>query len=218
MFSFPDHCRVDKPLTIEKICKHVRLTKPLKAKFIEQVEQILWKYKLAADTLNLPARNSISEIHVLELTLRVKVFSIDIPTTIDKAVPYPLLFIVRFGDEVKNLMAFKKINPFDTGKITINGYFESDWLRAEKIQPEPLPVILDMPALYEELMYPLVNLKRRNGETMDALLERALLVKKKERALGSLESKMNNEKQFNHRVELNSELKKLHAEIKLLSK
>lgn len=218
MFSFPDHCRVDKPLTIEKICKHVRLTKPLKAKFIEQVEQILWKYKLAADTLNLPERDNISEIHVLELTLRVKAFSIDIPSIIDKAVPYPLLFIVRFGDEVKNLMAFKKINPFDTGKITINGYFESDWLRAEEIQPEPLPVILDMLALYEELMYPLINLKRRNGETMDALLERALLIQKKERALGSLESKTNNEKQFNHRVELNSELKKLHAEIKLLSK
>ena len=213
MFSFPEHCRVDRVLTKEKIYEYASTTKALKTKFVEQVEKIVWKYKLSADTLNLPAKDGLSEVQVFELALRVKAFSQDIVSAIDKVIPYLILFIVRFGDEVKSLMAFKKIDPVDAGKITINGYFESEWQRNGDFQLQPLPVVLDMRALYEELMQSHVSLKRRNGESLEKLLERALLLRQKERELSSLESRMNNEKQFNRRVELNTEVKRLQTEI-----
>ena len=213
MFTFPEHCRVDRVLTKEKIYEYASTTKALKTKFVEQVEKVVWKYKLSADTLNLPAKDGISEVQVFELVLRVKAFSPDIVTAIDKAIPYPILFIVRFGDEVKSVMAFKKIDPVDAGKIAINGYFESEWQQGAKIRLEPLPVVLDMRALYEELMQSHVELKRRNGESLEKLLGRALLLHQMERELVGLETRMNNEKQFNRRVELNSEMKKIREKI-----
>lgn len=218
MFSFPEHCRVDRVIPKERIYSNAGASKSLKNKFVRHVEKITWTYKLSPDTLNLPAKDKISEIQVFDIALREKDFPVDILNAIDKSIPYPIVFILRFADEISNFMAFKKISSADTGKISVEGYFKFEWQRIGQVEVKPLPAVLDMRALYEELMRCHVNIKQRDGETLEMLLERALLIRQKERDIEKLESRMNNEKQFNRKVDLNSEIKNLRTEIKSISK
>ena len=51
-------------------------------------------------------------------------------------------------------------------------------------------------------------------ETLDQLVERVQLIRKKEREIKTLEAKMSKEKQFNRKVEINSQIRTLHTELK----
>lgn len=79
-----------------------------------------------------------------------------------------------------------------------------------------LPVVLNMGALYQSLLASMTPLSFRKGENLDSLVSRVDLLRIKEREADKLESRMNKEKQFNRRVELNRSLNILKKEISKL--
>ena len=42
----------------------------IRDRFVSQVSEIVWKYKLAPETVNLPAKLSVQEIQVFEVALK----------------------------------------------------------------------------------------------------------------------------------------------------
>lgn len=73
-----------------------------------------------------------------------------------------------------------------------------------------------MGALYQSLLASMTPLSFRKGENLDSLVSRVDLLRIKEREADKLESRMNKEKQFNRRVELNRSLNILKKEISKL--
>jgi hypothetical protein len=97
---------------------------------------------------------------------------------------------------VNALAAFKRPAPDGSSKWVIEEYFETDW--ADATTPAiPLPVALDLKALYEQMLFAYINLPPRNGEKLESLVERVGLTRKYRRELHALEVKMKSEKQFN---------------------
>ncbi len=64
MFAYPEQAEFNRPVPKTKIYAHARPTKRLKERFVAQVGEILWKYKLAPETVNLPPRKGINEIQI----------------------------------------------------------------------------------------------------------------------------------------------------------
>jgi hypothetical protein len=56
LFNFPPQAQVGRVLPKSKIYEHGRISTALRERFVKQVEQITWQYKLAPETINLPAR------------------------------------------------------------------------------------------------------------------------------------------------------------------
>ena len=71
----------------------------------------------------------------------------------------------------------------------------------------------DLHALYEGILRQHLSLPARDGESLLDQLERVGEVIRLGREAEKLESKINKEKQFNRKVELNRELHRLHEEI-----
>ena len=86
-------------------------------------------------------------------------------------------------------------------------YFESAWLPI-KTPRAPLPVVLDLEALYEQLLEPLMPYARQ-GERLLRRVERMSMIRVKERDIERCEARLRKEKQFNRNVEINAELTKL---------
>jgi hypothetical protein len=129
---------------------------------------------------------------------------------IDKVIPYPIFFRLRYEEQVKGVAAFKRPAADSTGKWVIEEYFETDW--ADATTPAiPLPVALDLKALYEQMLFAYINLPPRNGETLESLVERVRLTRKYRRELKALEVKMKSEKQFNRKVELNAKVREMQG-------
>ena len=212
MFAFPAKAEFNRVVPKAKIYANAKPTKRVKALFVSQVEEIVWKYKLSRDTVNLPPRDGYSEIQVFEISLKDGELDPEVLRVLDRAIPYPLIFRVKHGGLVRMVAAYKR-PAADGGNNWVTGaYFETNWSDGVE-KPVPLPVALDIKALYEQILFAYIGLPPRNGETLPELVARVEAIRHRRREIQLLESKLNKEKQFNRKVAINAELRGLKEEL-----
>lgn len=188
----------------------------MKEKFVSQISEIVWKYKLSPETTNLAARDGFTEIQVFEIILKEPELGADVLSVIDKAIPYPIIFQLRHEERRKTVAAYKRPAADGSGSWVIEEYFETGWRDGEG-QAAPLPVALDMKSLYEQMIKTFIGLPSRNGEGLELLVERVRTIRKYQRELLILELKLNREKQFNRKVELNAQVRDINNRITALT-
>lgn len=215
LVDFPAKAVFGKVLPKEKIYAHAKPTKAVKEKFVAQVSKIVWQYKLAPATVNLAARKGVPEIEVFDLHLKTGELGEEVLRSIDKAIPLPLFFRLHYEGRIKTIAAYKRPSDADASKWVVDGYFESDWI-AESAERTPLPVALDLGKLYEQLLRKLMPLPPRTGESLKVQVERLTQVRSKQHEVTRMESRVSKEKQFNKKVELNTLLRQLKAELQAL--
>jgi len=213
---YPAKAEFNRVLPKIKIYTNAKPSKSVKAKFVSQIGEIVWKYKLSPETTNLPARDGFTEIQVFEIALKEPELDSGVLIAIDKAIPYPILYRLLYEGRVKKVAAYKRPAVDSSGKWLTETYFETDW--TDDIVPAmPLPVALDLKVLYEQILFAYIDLPLRDGENLDLFVERGRMIRKCRRELRALEAKMNSEKQFNRKVELNAHVRSLNAELVVLT-
>ena len=217
MFAYPAKAAFNRVLPKTKIYANAKPAKSIKDKFVSQISEIVWKYKLSPDTTNLPVRDGFTEIQIFDVLLKDQELDTEVLGVIDKAIPYPIFFRLCYKERVKGVAAFKRPAADGSGKWLIEEYFETEWTDGAS-PARPLPVVLDLKALYEQMLFTYIDLPPRDGEALEALVERIRMIRKHRRELQALEAKMNCEKQFNRKVELNAQVRGLQSQLTLLTK
>lgn len=219
MYKFPEAARFGRKIPKEKIYQYGTLGKGVKKQFIEQVEKITWEYKLAPETINIPANKSVPEIQVFDIRLKpgVEEVSNAVLQTIDKAIAFPIYFRVFKGDNKQQLMismAYKHPSEADSNKWVIGEYFDSEWAPTAN-QPvyEPMPVALNLKGLYDLLLRSLISQASRVDEDLGSLVARVTNIRALENELEKWQAKLNKEKQFNRKVEINQRVNQLKQEL-----
>lgn len=81
-----------------------------------------------------------------------------------------------------------------------------------KLSPHsPLPLSLNLKSLYDQMLRAFIALPAREGEELPDLVEREYGIRQLQRQLKQLETKLRAEKQFNRKVDLNTEARRLTA-------
>lgn len=219
LVSYPQKAAFGRVLPKNKIYEHSGANTRLKELFVEQVEQIVWQYKLAPETINLPARASVSEVQIFSIQLKAAELHEDVLRCIDAAVQFPILFELHRGQgeqaQTQVVGTYKRRSEADAGRWVLSSYFASDWLPAATLRA-PLPIALDLAALYEALLYRLIPLAHRFGESLADLIARAEQVEAKRREVDRTASRLAKEKQFNRKVQINATLRMLKHELEQL--
>lgn len=216
MFAYPPQAAVDRVIPKNMIYKNARPSTAVKNYFISQVRDIVWKYKLSQDTINLSPKEGIREIQVFDITLKTFEFNQDILKTIDKAIPYPIFFRVRFGESVNRIIALKRPAGSEPDKSAISDYFQTGWQDAQAPE-KPLPVALDLKSLYDQMLMPYIGIAPRAQEALHDLIQRAQDICRIKRELTLLESKMAKEIQFKRKIELNTQIRAVRAALRDLT-
>ncbi len=216
LFSFPVQARVARVVPKSKIYEHGPVNSALRDKFVAQVEQITWAYKLAPETINLPARGGVAEIQVFDITLKAAELDEDLLRAIDRAIPLPIIFKLHHEQRTRMVAAFKRPSEVDASKWVIDDYFAGSWLPAESPQ-QPLPVALDLHGLYEQLLRSLLPYPARSGESLPEQLQRLNRLRSLHSEHARMEARLHKEKQFNRKVVLNAQLRGIQNEIADLS-
>ena len=216
LFEYPKKAVFNRIVPKTKFYERAKPTKTVKDKFVSQVAQVVWSYKLAPETTNLPASKGVNEIQVFTVTAKSETLGEDVLRCIDKSIPSPIVFEIHFDSKVKVVAAYKRTNEADSTSWVVDNYFSTDWIASETCR-QTLPVVLDMSSLYERMLVPLIGLPQRTSESIRELVERAGAIRSKQNEAKKLTTKVESEKQFNRMVELNSELRKIQIEIELLS-
>lgn len=114
LYTYPKQAHFGKMIAKSKIYEHANLTTAVKDKFVSQIDKITWQYKLASATINLQSISSVPEIQIFDIRLKGKEVDEALLRVIDKAIPFPIIYQIHRGDEVKVKAAYKR--PSDTDK------------------------------------------------------------------------------------------------------
>ena len=205
-FDYPKGAAFGRVVPKNKIYEHAGAGAALKDLFITQVDQIVWKYKLAPETINLAATRSVSEVQIFAISLRRAELDLDVLRAIDRAVPFPLIFELSWSGKRKVVAAFKRPSEADSTKWVVSEYFESEWV--EEASPRHvLPVSLNLAVLYEQMISALMPAQVAPDEDIQARVARAEAIRRKIREVERIKLRLEREKQFNKRVVINAELR-----------
>lgn len=215
MFTFPKQAEFNRALPKSKIYAFAKPTRAVKDRIVSGIQDIVWKYKLAPETVNLPARHGIQEIQVLDIRLKTAQLAEEVLRAIDQAIPSPIFHHLLFEGRERWAAAYKRPSATGTGQV-VETYFHTDWQPPSTFIPQPSSFPLDMAALYEEMLCRVIPLSRRPGEPLSGLVGRAMQLRSKERECRDLEARLRRERQFNRKVEINAALRSLQYELKAL--
>lgn len=216
LFTWPSQAAVARPVAKAKIYAHAKPTAALRALFVEQVESITWAYKLAPETINLPAKPDVPEIEVFEIALKLSDVDHSVLRCIDKAIPFPILFVLRYEGHSQPVAAYKRPSDAASGQWVVGDYHAAPWQKDDLARPG-LPVALDLQGLYEQLLRQHLAVPARSGESLRDQLDRLSLLSAKQTAAAKLETRLAQEKQFNRKVEINAQLRTIRTELHALA-
>ena len=216
MFQFPEQTAVNRVLPKTKIYDKARPTKAVRDLFVADVEQLVWRYKLSPETLRLAPADGIQEIQVFEIVLKGPDLSPRILETIDRAIPYPVFFRLCRKNHVQHAAAYKRPAQDGSAKWVSGEYYRTPWLLADNAPRPPLPLALNLKSLYDQMLRAFITVPAREGEPLAELVEREFRIRQLQRQLKQLENKLASEKQFNRKVAINTELRRLTGELAIL--
>ena len=235
LYDWPRATAFGRMVPKKKIYEHVGANTALKDLFMREVDQIVWSHKLAPETVNLEATKQVTEIQVFRIAARSVILDGQVLRSIDRAIPFPLVFEVVHSSMVRVVATYKRLSEVDNTRRVVGDYFEGDWY-PESVSRVPLPVALNMGALYERLLVPLVEgqmarMAPGKEETMKdppspsgskeqvSLEERIVqadAIRTKVREADMIKARLEREKQFNKRVAINAELRTVRQELEWL--
>jgi len=219
-FEYPRAAAFGRVVPKNRIYEHAGASTVLRDLFVTQVDQIVWKYKLAPETTNLAATKTVGEIQVFGISLRTGKLDDDVLRAIDRAIPFPLIFELTWSGKRKAVAAFKRPSDADSTKWVVSGYFATDWA-PDDAERRPLPVALNLGGLYDALITALmpksVAEAELAGEDIQARVARMEAIRAKTREVDRIKARLAREKQFNKRVAINAELRAARQELEHLT-
>ncbi len=86
LFAYPQKAAYGRVLPKTKIYQYAGASTAIKDLFVRQVDQIAWAYKLAPETINIPATKAVPEIQIFTIALKTGELKQDVLRCIDKAI------------------------------------------------------------------------------------------------------------------------------------
>jgi len=212
LFNLPEKTLINKKIPKNKFYEKLQADKSLKEKFVRQVDYILWKHKLSRHTVNLSPTKEVEEIQVFEIHLKQKNLSREVLENIDRAIPYPILFVLIYRDEVQLAVAYKKRNKQHEDRFVIDSYYYSPWQKTEDVSLDLLKG-LDLQAVYENIIKSLMPVNKSGGQDLEQAIEKQKAADRLKREIAALEAKIRREPQFNRKVEYNLKLQEKRKEL-----
>ena len=118
MFNLPEKTIVNKKIPKSKFYENLNISTKEKRLFIDEIESVVWLAKITPETVAVTGSAEIEEIEVIALNLYQDTCSEAVLKLINKAIPYHLVFVLRFGEKEKYAVYHGK-------------YFYSEWLKPE---------------------------------------------------------------------------------------
>ena len=229
-FDYPKSAAFGRVVPKIKIYEHAGANTALKDMFVREVDQIVWRFKLAPETTNLSATPTVAEIQVFGISLKTGKLDEAILRAIDKAIPFPLIFELTWRGKRKALAAFKRPSEADRDKWVISKYLATDWV-PEDAPRATLPLALNMGALYERLLEPLIagqtarlipapvngfseapqtpftSAEADRPPSLEERIAQTEAIQHQTRVIERIKAQLAREKRFNKRVAINAELR-----------
>lgn len=221
--NIPDSCFIGNTIYKKLFYENADLSASDKSLFTDTISKVTWLCCLKPETINIPAYKDevrdYPEIEVIEVLVHKDYKLKRIAEIIMRTIPYPMLLIFKLEDKRQFYVAHQRSNQSDSSKNTIEEFIATDWLDSDSDLFAKLDIkqmrFTNFYALYSDIVdaISIYNLSAimPMEENITGAEARQLSAKIEdiEQEIVSLRSKLKKESQFNRKMELNIEIKKL---------
>nr|WP_294896232.1 DUF4391 domain-containing protein [uncultured Pedobacter sp.] len=179
--------------------------------FSDKIARITWMQKISKETVNIPF-NEISEIQIFKIELKVKEDIAAILAIIDKAIPYHIVFVVEYGDEIYISTSKKHPNPTNENNSVMDWTFKSDWFLATDSKYR-LNLKQNIDTVFKNVCLQLLEREDLRNQPFKSIINIQQQIETLQKEIANLKSGISKCKQFNRKVELNLLLKKKELEL-----
>lgn len=204
IFNLPKTTSVEK--VIPKNAFDSYTSSKQKKQISDCVSKITWSHKLSTDTTNLQSKEII-EIQVFNIELKEKVEIKSILSIIDKAIPYLIIFVIRYSGFIYISTSPKHSNPHNENTSVIDYTFSSDWFEENK-NTFHIELKNNLDFVYKTFCEQF-NTSKVLVKNIKELVSNQKDVDNYNKEIQNLKSTISKCKQFNKKVELNMKLKDL---------
>lgn len=209
MFDLPKSSLVDK--VIPKNVFDAFTNAKQKKAFKDKVLRITWKNKLSLETIHLKGME-VKEIQIFLIELKQQTEITDLLKTIQRAISYHIICIVRFESMYFVSTAAKHPHPQNEDISVIDYIFQSEWILFQDFHFNiELQGSLDI--VFKNFIAQFSN-NNQSQKTLDAIVAHEKERDRLEYKIKQLEAQINRTKQFNRKVELNQELNRLKSKLR----
>jgi hypothetical protein len=208
--KLPKEAFVNKFIAKTKFYEKANLNSKLQKEFVDKVQKITWKYKLAESTIGIAKTEAVTEIQVFEIELKKQVFPKNVLKVIDKSIPYQILYRFVYEGNVAYGITLKE-------NTSVENYYFCDWNKEITFDFSGI----DLEKVYQKLVKAFIRGEAQNKGSFSEIINVDNKIKALEAEIAALENKISKERQFNRKVEINKvllEKKVMLAEIKRDSK
>ncbi|MSU02341.1 DUF4391 domain-containing protein [Tissierella pigra] len=221
--NIPDNCFIGNTIYKKLFYENADLSTSDKSLFTDTIGKITWLYCLKSETINIAVyrdeERDYPEIEVVEIVLNKDYKLKRIAEIMMGTIPYPMLLIFKLEDKILFYVAHQRTNQSDSSKNTIEEFIATDWLESDNDLFAKLDIkqmrFTNFYALYSDIVdyISIYNLSTimplKDDITGVEARELSAKIENIEQEITSLRAKLKKETQFNRKMELNIEIKRL---------
>ena len=198
MFDLPEETIVNRFIAKSKFYNNTTISTKIKDDFVNKIEKITWLYKLSPNNINIDRTETTEEIEIFEIILRDKIVPIGVLRTIAKAIPYKILFVLKFDNDI-------------CFAIKVDDIIYSDWNEQIKFELKGL----NLENVYQNIVKKIIK-EENSNKAFNVIIDEKNKKDELEKQINLLEQKIKLEKQFDRKVELNKKLNKIKSELEVI--
>ena len=214
MFGLPKTTEFNKRIPKQKFYENLAISPALKKVFVDQVNTIYWRNKIATTTLNLAPGTDVMEIEVFEVKLSEQSLDEGMLRQMDKEIPYHILFLLEYQGRYQAWIGYKEASASGSAAFKVNKYYHTEWME-EDVLPVRLEG-LDIDSVYENFVRQIAGDKLKTtevGESLKDSVARDEEIQSLNRQIAELQRKIKKEKQLNKQMQMNKELKEVKKKL-----
>ena len=211
ILRYPDSCVVNRVVPKTMFYRFMEVNPRMKTRFVNDVVNITWLYKLSSDSLNVTDSDDMKEVEIFVAALKQPDCPQDLFTFIDANMPHHIVFILTYENNAMLLINYKNWSDATHTKFNIVKSFISPWVSIDALQ---LPVEgQSLSRIYDNFVASISGIGEHKAGEMAHIVELKKKIAAKEVELKATESKMRKEPQFDIQMQMNKKVKALRKEL-----
>lgn len=193
--KLPKEAFVNKFIAKSKFYEKVNLSTKLQKEFVDKIQKITWKYKLAESTIGIAKTEAVTEIQIFEIELKEQIIPKNVLKVIDRSIPYQILYRFVYNDNIAYGITLKE-------HTSVENYYFSDWNADISFEFTGI----DLEKVYQKVIKAFVRDEARQKISFNEVIDLDKKIKALETEITALDNRISKEKQFNRKVEINKVL------------
>ena len=168
------------------------------------VARIKWLHKLSNQTVNLQGKEVI-EIQVFELELKEQTNVNELLLLINRVIPYPIVFVLRFNEEVMYSISKKHTHPTNENQAVVDWTFSTSWKNVVEDEFE-ISLSNSLDSVFQDICFKISGKNQGKEKDIETFIAKEQQLKQLNSEIEKTQKAIDKCRQFNKRVELNQKL------------